>query len=404
MKNVLIVCQCATNKGDRAVAEFLISQLKKDDDVKITLSTTKPELWEYLKEENIDVIGTGYKSFSFGKDGSLISRVLKRLTRIFYNKVVFKELISNKKKTICNLISKDFISRVKSADTVIVTGGHHITSIREKNALFSITYDIGLVAEYSKRYVLWSQTIGPLSFTDDLYKNYFVNLIDNANLCFIRDKNSAECIKSIGCNGENIRITYDSVFGFGINEFEDYKKRQNKVGISIFNGLKKAYDTFFEIAGILDWFAEKGYAIEFFRMEYDGGELNDIEKIISLMKNKAEISVFDFKTNTKEHLAELSTCKYYIGYKTHSVIMSLTTATPLLGICYHKKTRDFMEEFGLSEFSIDDTSLTKEKGIAIAEKLCLESSDLHIKMKKKSKIIAEKIDSDFEEVLLYDRK
>ncbi|MBE6749946.1 MAG: polysaccharide pyruvyl transferase family protein [Ruminococcaceae bacterium] len=403
MKNVLIVCQCATNKGDRAVAEFLISQLKKENEIKITLSTTRPDLWENLKQDGIEVIGTGYKSLSFGKEGSFISKVIKRLTRIFYNKVVFKELIDKKKKPICNLISKDFINRVKRADTVIITGGHHITSIREKNALFSITYDIGLVAEYSKRYVLWSQTIGPLEFSSDIYKNYFVNLIDDADLCFIRDKNSAECIKSIGCNGKNIRTTYDSVFGFGLNYFGDYEKRQNKVGISIFNGLKKAYDTFPEIAGILDWFASKGYSIEFFRMEYEGGEQNDIEKIVSLMKEKAEISVFDFKTNTQKHLEELATCKYYIGYKTHSVIMALTTATPLLGICYHKKTRDFMEEFGVCDFSVDDTVLTKENGIEIAEKLCLAASDLNMKMKKIAKSIAEKIDSDFEEVL-YDRK
>ena len=79
---------------------------------------------------------------------------------------------------------------------------------------------------------------------------------------------------------------------------------------------------------------EKGYAIEFFRMEHSDKEQQDIQTVIDKMKVKADVRTFPFKSSTLEHLQELEKCSMYIGYKTHSVIMSLTTATPLLGICF----------------------------------------------------------------------
>ena len=57
MMKILIACQCASNKGDRAIAEYLVDQLSKLPEVEITLSATDPKLWSYLPQKGVKVIG-----------------------------------------------------------------------------------------------------------------------------------------------------------------------------------------------------------------------------------------------------------------------------------------------------------------------------------------------------------
>lgn len=379
---ILLACQTATNKGDRAIAEYIITQLV-DQGHEVILSTTRPDLWKDLSEKQIPVIGMGYKCIFHNVKNVFMRKALSVFSRLTCDKMLYSSLISPKgKHRLCQYISRDFISVVKEVDLVIVTGGHHITSIREKNALFQFTYDIGLISLYAKRYFLWSQTIGPLSFSSDKAKAFIGNIIRKAEKVFIRDENSVRCVEQIYGKSDNLVRTYDSVFGFGHMDFPDVSDREKKVGISIFDGLKKAFKTYETIAQMLDWYAKNGYAIEFFRMEYNDFELDNIHKVISLMKQKAEINIHPFLTTTQEHLKNVAFCKCFIGYKTHSVIMALTTATPLIAIAYHEKTVDFMNDFGLSEYVVLDDELDSE----IAEKCMFSMSNNieHIQQKQRN--------------------
>lgn len=400
MRKILIACQCATNKGDRAIAEYLIEQISANKDIELTLSTSEPHLWSDLFNKGIKVIGMGYKTYCSTGSVNLIGKICRKIEAFIHKNIMFRDMLNEKSKH--NLLafhSKEFVNAVKSSDLVIVTGGHHITSIRSKNALFAYTYDIGLIYLFSKKYVLWSQTIGPLDFTSKNAEDFFGKVIKNSAAVYIRDENSMECIESLYGHQSNIVRTYDSVFGFGDRDFGIYESREKKVGISIFNGLQKAFSTFPAIAKILDFLVEKGYKIEFFRMEFGNKEESDIETVISLMKNKKNIKIFPFRTTTAEHLAELSTCEIYIGYKTHSIIMSLTTGTPLLAIAYHKKTIDFMREYGLEDYAVNDESLTAEAAEKIIQKLLKEKDSVHSIEKEKSEHMSKVLKNNIREIL-----
>lgn len=400
MKKILIACQYATNKGDRAIAEYLIYQLKKQPDVKIVLSTNQPELWSSIRDERTEVIGMGYRDRSVAMKPGLVKKVVRKLTAEHYKKVIFPALIREEPDhKLLRRNSSAFIRQVEQADLVIVTGGHHITSIRSGNALFDVTYDIGLISLYAKRYVLWSQTIGPLKFTNPAAQSFFGRVLEKAQAVYIRDDNSRTCLEQLYPGLTNVRKSYDSVFGFGELEHVPYEKRDKKVGISIFNGLSKAYQTFDHIAALLDHFVEKGYQVEFFRMEHTEKEFQDICNIMDKMKGRNTVKVFPFTTSTLEHLKEMSQCSCYIGYKTHSVIMALTTATPLLGICYHPKTRDFMADYGLAEYAIDDEKLTAQEAIAMAERIEENAGAIHGVMARRSREMAEQIAVDLEAML-----
>lgn len=398
MKKIMIICQCATNKGDRAIAEYLIERLRGKD-IQLTLSATEPELWANLKD--VEVIPMGYRRVFPQFRNSFLDKVSRELNGKYYDLVLFPDLIDEKsmhKK--CLRTSRDFIERVKAADLVIVTGGHHITSIRNRNALFAITYDIGLAALYAKRLVLWSQTIGPLEFTNSDAEAFFARVLGSAQRIYIRDANSSRCLERFPeLPKERILKSYDSVFGFGDGKVPELAARQKKVGISIFNGLKKSVAVYPEIAKLLDHFVNRGYALEFFRMESNDKELEDIQRLVSLMKTQPDIQVFPFQSSTREHLKEMSTCQFYVGHKTHSVIMALTTATPLLGLCYHEKTLDFMKDYGLEDFAVDDENLDPQQVIPIIDRLISEADTVHKTMIERSTQIARQVAKDLRSIL-----
>ncbi len=396
---ILLACQTATNKGDRAIAEYVIARLLEQGD-EVVLSTTRPALWSNLESDKISVIGMGYKSVYRNTKNVFIRKLTRAFSKFVYDKILFSSLISPKGKHLfCQHVSKDFISAVKEADLVIVTGGHHITSIREKNALFQFTYDIGLVSLYAKRYVLWSQTIGPLKFTSKKAKSFIENIIKKAEKVFVRDENSVRCIEQIYGDVGNVAKTYDSVFGYGTMNFPDVADREKKVGLAIFDGLKKAFKTFDVIAGMLDRYASNGYLIEFFRMEHSDYEQESINQIISLMKQRAKIKIHPFMTTTKEHLKEVASCRCFIGYKTHSVIMALTTATPLIAIAYHKKTEDFMRDFGLEDYAISDEELDYYRAEECMVSLDANIEQIQEQQKNIAKRIAQQIKNDLHEMV-----
>lgn len=396
---IMIACQCGTNKGDRAIAEYLIKELQQKG-VEITLSTSRPDLWEKVLDDNINVIPMGYPYISKSSQGKLLSRITGYIQRKVLDKLLLRSMVTQSgKHFLCNKLSNDFIKKIDEMDMVIVTGGHHITSLREENAFFSYTYDIGLISLYAKRYVLWSQTIGPLEFSYDKAKCFFGNVIQKAEKVFIRDDNSNKCIQKLYGKCNNLVKTYDSVLGYGSMEIPSVLDREKKVGIAIFDGLKKAFKTYDVIARMLDFYAGQGYTIEFFRMEYNDYELENINQIISLMKQKADINIHPFLTTTEEHLKEVASCRCFIGYKTHSVIMALATATPIIAIAYHKKTEDFMHDFGLGDYVLSDENLDfveVEKCITLLED---NMEQIHEKQRLVAQQIAQHLKKDLHEMV-----
>ncbi len=399
MKKVLIACQCATNKGDRAIAEYLIGQLRHYKDINIVLSTTVPSLWGGDLFKDIKVIGTGYRGFKLKTKNNIVGIIVRELEYLFYRYVCFVELILNLRLFICKRISKQFVSEVMSSDLVIITGGHHITSIRNKNALFSITYDIALVSRFATKYVFWSQTIGPLDFTSKKIKDFFGKILLEADSIYLRDQNSFNCIIDSYGMMTNLIKSYDSVFGYGQVVYDNWDKRERLIGVSIFNGLQKANRTNRYIVELLNYCIPKGYKIIFFRMENSNKELEDINRIVDQLSDKKRVEVYPFLTNTDEHLNKLSQCRFFIGYKTHSVIMSLTTATPLLGICYHIKTRDFMRDFGMEDYSIIDTEIQSGDLIGMFKKLINNAEAIHKEEMDVSLRISAEIKDDFHQML-----
>ncbi len=396
---VTIICQCATNKGDRAIAEFLIEKIKRKygQNVDIVLSSSNKKMWNNI--DGIRTINTGFPNF-INKDKNKLFYYIYRIFYKIFLHILFPSVLRQKKSFIQKMFSRKFIKEISSSDLVIITGGHHITSIREKNCLFDVTYDISLSYLYAKKYVLWSQTIGPLVFNDKA-KKLFESIFNHADRIFIRDETSIETLNKIYPNNNfKISKTEDTVFGYqSMISLLKGREREKKVGVAVFDGSKLGIENSQYILKMLEIFVKNGYAVEFFKMEYHNMETEIINEIINQLPKDSNTKVFEFSHTSLEHINEVSTCQYFIGYKTHSIIMALTTNTPLIAIAYHKKTFDFMKKFGLEHFCVFDNQLNNVDFEGAVQELIDSHDVIEEKEEKVSRQLSLKINTDFDDYL-----
>ena len=381
---VLVINQCSTNKGDRAVLFFVLRELARNGVDQVTVSASNPEYWEDkpdFPERGVRVIPWGWdtsRKIGVGFLGKVIHRVHKViLKRRIHFPLVRNALIAGKRPWYLRfLVNKQFAEAVKDADMVLSTGGHHVTTMFVPDAVTPQIFDMAAALLYDKPLVLWSQSIGPFSFKLPKSRLMVQKILSGASRIFIRDEASAEQIKKMDVSLEHISKTRESVFGLCdiVKSRIRPSDRPSIMGIAVYvhtraNRLKEHEEHRRYFASLIDHAIEAGYKVRFFPMELQGTDRNCIEAVINSVDKKENCEIVEGFPGTPDHINAVAQCKMFVGHKTHSQIFSLVAATPLLAIAYHKKTEDFMTQFGLEKYCIADTQLSTEKLISLFDEV-----------------------------------
>ncbi len=368
---ILIINQYSGNKGDCAVAYFLLKKLLENPKVtEVTLSTSSIKLWRnstFITNDKIKFIHWGWDVSNFNPHNRIQWERKRIMTHAITPCIAF--LFSKGIKLPLSLLrlftNKDFIVALKEADMVISTGGHHLTTRFSKNLKNELFFDL-LVAAMHRKVVCWSQTYGPFNFSSNIMKNACIRLLDQSIL-FSRDEHSIEEVHKLVPHKE-ITKTYESVMGLHhvVGEFVPPSKREKMIGVTIYNAEKRTaeeYNTYIKtMAESVDLLITDGYTVKFFPHEKIGAVVDDratINDIMNISHNKSTILIGE-DNDTKEHLKEIAECCLFIGHKTHSIVFALTSATPVIAISYHSKTEDFMTQFGVHDYVIKDSELTSQ--------------------------------------------
>jgi len=255
---------------------------------------------------------------------------------------------------------------------VLSTGGHHVTTMFVPDAVTPQIFDMAAALLYDKPLVLWSQSIGPFSFKLSKSRLMVQKILSSASQIFIRDEASTDQIKKMGVSLEHVSKTRESVFGLCdiVKSRIRPSKRAEVMGIAVYvhtraNQLKEHEEHRRYFASLVDHAIEAGYKVRFFPMELQGTDRHCIEAVINRVDKKENCEIVEGFPGTSDHINAVAQCKMFVGHKTHSQIFSLVAATPLLAIAYHKKTEDFMAQFGLEKYCIADTQLSAEKLIKL---------------------------------------
>ena len=374
--NVLVINQCSTNKGDRAVLHFVLRQLSAGGIKQVTVSASHPEYWQDLPDfpdVAVRIIPWGW-DVSRKKSAGLIGKVFHlfwkvKLPRQIHFPLVRNALISGRRPWYLRfLVNKEFLKAVKEADLVISTGGHHLTTIIAGSIKTPQIFDMAIALLYGRPLLLWSQSVGTFDFQSPANKVMIQKILSNAEQIFIRDEASEEQIQKLEVSLEHVSKTRESVFGLYdvVKTRIKPSDRRNVLGISVWTGNKKAASAWKHyvrtFAALVDHAIETGgYKVRFFPMEMQGADRPCIEDIIERVGKKDSCEIIEGFPGTVQHINAIAQCKIFLGHKTHSQIFSLVAATPLIAIAYHRKTEDFMAQFGLDNYCLVDTQLSSGK-------------------------------------------
>ena len=381
---VLVINQCSTNKGDRAVLFFVLRELARNGVDQVTVSASNPEYWEDkpdFPERGVRVIPWGWDT-SRKKGVGFLGKVIHRVQKVILKRrinfpLVRNALIAGKRPWYLRfLVNKQFAEAVKDADMVLSTGGHHVTTMFVPDAVTPQIFDMAAALLYDKPLVLWSQSIGPFGFKSPKSRLMVQKILSSACRIFIRDEASAEQIRKMGISLEHVSKTRESVFGLCdiVKSRIRPSDRPEVMGVAVYvhtraNQLKEYENHARYFASLIDHAIGAGYKVRFFPMELQGTDRPCIEAVINNVVQKENCEIVEGFPGTSDHINAVAQCKMFVGHKTHSQIFSLVAATPLLAIAYHKKTEDFMAQFGLEKYCITDPQLSTEKLIKLFDEI-----------------------------------
>jgi polysaccharide pyruvyl transferase WcaK-like protein len=412
--NVLVINQCSTNKGDRAVLYFVLRQLKANGVEQVTVSASHPEYWRDkpdFPDEAVKVVPWGW-DVSRKKNISLPGKIIHlfwkvKLPRYIHFPLLRNALLAGRHPWYLRfLIHKEFLWALREADLVVSTGGHHLTTIIAKNIRTPQIFDMAATLLYDKPLLLWSQSIGTFDFKTPADKSMVQKILSSAKEISIRDEVSEYEIKSLGVPLEHVSKTRESVFGLYdiVKSRIQPSKRQNIMGVSVWTGNKhspQAWEHYTQsFASLVDHAIETGgYKVKFFPMEMQGADRPCIEEIIKRVRQRENCEIVEDFPGTAEHINAIAQCKIFTGHKTHSQIFSLVAATPLLAVAYHKKTEDFMAQFGLEKYCIVDTQLSAETLIKIFDQINDNLDDISQKQQEVAFGMFEQVRDDFKRMI-----
>ena len=408
--NILLFNQYAGNKGDRAVL-YATCRMIKDiaPNANITVSTSSPELYDsytYYKDNNITFIPTAW-DYNNVASCRAYWETLNRFKK--YTFTILREVYLKK----CSYgITRFFINplfrkAVKQADTIISVGGHHYCTLLSRDLVSGINFDAMAIRLQNKSFTCFSQTFGPFDFYNNRNLQLTRDILSNSQL-YPREQDSRDILLKFQIPEKNITSTYETVLSLSreVTEYTTPSSREKSVGIAIYCTQKRTPEVeenyLFSISSLCNHVIKLGYDVKFFPMELKGTGPDDrpyIRRIIERVECPEKCYVYDKDMETADHLREVGKCQVFVGHKTHSTIFALATGTPLLAIAYHPKTIEFMRQFGMEEFVVDDQILTKDKLIAMFDQLSTNIDKVGKDSLKKSKEFTETIYSQINKTI-----
>ena len=411
---ILIINQYTTNKGDRAILYFILRELVRIGIRTVTVSASQPQRCDSSWLPNgisVRFVPWGWNiNISEKKRKKLRFKIIHRLNFWYHRSLAFclirKSIIKGKYRLpIRFLCNRHFWRAAKEADVVISTGGHHLTSLNASNAECPQTYDMALVSLLKKRFLLWSQSIGPILCRNESTKDMIRKIIASTERIYIRDEQSMAELVSLGANLENVVQVPESVFGlYDIPaSYTKPSQREKILGISVYTTKMRSKDEYIQyiksMSSIVNQAVEAGYSVHFFSMDIEEHGINCITDIVRFSKQGQHCKIVDADISVEEHINRISKCRLFIGHKTHSIVFALTTATPLIAIAYHRKTEDFMSQYTLSDYCIKDEEVTPQQLKSLFEAVDKNMDSISLQEKKVSIKLGCRVQEDFSKMI-----
>ena len=370
MKILITNYHCASNRGDAAIMEGLISSL---EDVfqspEITIATEFPEASSIIHDTRCIKQKTPFRAHE----------IKKNIARLYSLFGAFVQKYGLNVPKFGKIIERMNLQPHLDSDLVIGTGGHYITDIYFPNKI-GILWELYFAKMLGKPVVLVAQSAGP--FEDEKYKEITRFVLNQIDIITTRDEQTKENLEKIGVTDTPIHFTADTAFFMDLkkkssienNKFENiHINDSDGLSISISarewphidrpEGQRKYVKSLSKVA---DWLISKKEAeIRFISTctGFDGYHTDDriiANRIIENMNNSDRAAILYGEYTPQELVNIYKEMDIHIGTRMHSNILAILGGTPIVPIQYQFKTRGLAKQFDIEEYLISIDEITYE--------------------------------------------
>ncbi|MGY4688890.1 polysaccharide pyruvyl transferase family protein [Salibacterium sp. K-3] len=254
---------------------------------------------------------------------------------------------------------------MKHLDLVIIGGGGLLMDMYKRDApLYSV---LGLTAKRAGcRVAVHGVGAGPITTKTGAF--FIKRLLRAASSVSVRDEKSRRLLQQIGAPSD-IHVIYDPAFSVPVEAVHETSAVLQRVGVTAVPYFSSRYwpeadpgkhEAYLEgMAASLDELIDKkGVEVTFFSTKYP----EDVEvtrHIAERMEHRNEVHIQEANLSPEEIAAEAAAQDVVIGTRLHSLILSVNAETPVIGIAYHQKVKDFMEEINYQDYTADVEDLTQ---------------------------------------------
>ncbi|NEU62455.1 polysaccharide pyruvyl transferase CsaB [Paenibacillus sp. ALJ109b] len=252
---------------------------------------------------------------------------------------------------------KEVREAIKESDGLISGGG---SLLQDATGLKSIPYYLGVIklAQWLKKPTfIYAQGIGPVN--RKMFNPMIRSVFKACNYVSVRDEQSAEYLRGLGLQWNQIHVVPDPVMGLPlpeVNAEEVSSVAVNAQGASVHTKLPVIGVSvrFWEsdrkeltaiAAGLKKLCSKKAVHLRFmpFHLPIDEQASRFVMEMLGDLGNKgSEVSITKDLTDPQLMLQEVSNCDVVIGMRLHSLIYAASQYVPPVGISYDPKIDQFM--------------------------------------------------------------
>ena len=388
----------AIGKYNHSVVEKYYSVAKMADDYMAVYENCGTGL-----RERGDIIISGYYGFGNLGDDTLLRSLIGSLRREKPD-VKITVLCAKAKKmrslygarTVNRYNLPLIISEMKSAKMLINGGGNLIQDGTSRKSLFYYTAIMKLAKKMGLKLVLYANGIGPLY--DNKSRKLAAEVIESADMITLRDPESLELLREIGCAGAADRaiVSADPAF-CGIDSDPEWIKfvlaregldpggRYFMVSVRSGNTLeaesKESYDerVVEELSEAIRKISTKYSLTPLFVPFQSAVDDSITERVLA----RTGIGRILSGLSAGELCGILNICSFAISMRLHLLIFAASTGTPMIGLSYDKKVDSFMRYIGEDTLA-DIRSFTAKEIIGMADSIMTNTDSIKSALDGKS--------------------
>ena len=276
---------------------------------------------------------------------------------------------------------------VKWSDIVIVGGGE---LAQDRSSLLYTPFNlhpIRLAKRYGKPVFVWSVGIGQKDELAGWTPGQLRKWLGYCSGITVRDRSSFEFILGLGLNPEKVRLASDSTFTLAGDYAQPYGTTEI-LGVAIRNvsnrqgnilpleirrklGLYRepdVSDVRRKWADILDRHIEShGGKVRFFPFHtgsLSNSDDSECQAVMALMKHGDSASVI-MPAGLRNFMKMISECRIFLSIPLHGSILSVVTGTIPIALPYASKGFRFMEQAGISDLTVDSSSVNWDTELGV---------------------------------------